>query len=601
MMDTQTIILLVILIVAIAVFMSERLRADVVAILVMLSLGLTGLVAPRQVFSGLSSSAVMLIIAVSILTGGLFRTGVSAVIGRWLVRVGGASEGRMTALVMAAAGGLSLFMNNIASAAVIMPAVMDATRRTRISPSKLLMPMALATHLGGMATLFTTASIVSSGVLQSAGLQGLGVFDFAAVGGAAALLGFVYIQFIGRRTLPDHSPAAEIVEQQQGSADLAESYRLSQRLSHVLVETGSPLVGQSLDQTRIGSELGLTVLALERHGRRQPAPAVHERLRAGDILVLGGRADRAATLASLGARVLPESPTPLSTSADASFSEILVAPRSRAIGQSLRQMDFRGRYGLTVAAMWHAGQLRRTDLGDLVLKGSETLLVFGQREKLDLIRTDPDWILLSTANDGAARPSKMNLAVIILALSLVAAVVTPLPTSVVLFVGALAMVLTGCLTMEDAYQAIEWRSVFLVGSMLPVEVALSSTGAARQIGDLITGSLGTAGPIAVAAGLFIVSMVLNQFIPAGAAVPAVLVPVAIAAAQGLGSDPRAFALVIAIATGTSVLTPFAHPVNVLVMGPGGYSFADYFWAGLPIVVTTFIATLATLPLFWGVW
>ena len=141
----------------------------------------------------------------------------------------------------------------------------------------------------------------------------------------------------------------------------------------------------------------------------------------------------------------------------------------------------------------------------------------------------------------------------------------------------------------------------MLGQMLPVEVALSSTGAARQIGDLITGSLGTAGPLAVAAGLFMVSMVLNQFIPAGAAVPAVLVPVGIAAAQGLGSDPRAFALVIAIATGTSVLTPFAHPVNVLVMGPGGYSFADYFWAGLPIVVTTFIATLATLPLFWGVW
>lgn len=600
-MDTQTVILLVIMVVAIAVFMSERLRADVVAILVMLSLGLTGLVEPRQVFSGLSSSAVMLVIAVSILTGGLFRTGVSAVIGRWLVRAGGASEGRMTALVMAAAGGLSLFMNNIASAAVIMPAVMDASRRTKLNASKLLMPMALATHLGGMATLFTTASIVSSGMLQSAGLQGLGVFDFAAVGGAAALLGFVYIQFIGRRALPERSPAAELVDQQQERADLAESYRMSQRLSHVLVETGSPLIGQSLEQTRIGSELGLTVLALERHGRRLPAPAVRERLKAGDVLVLGGRTDRAATLTTLGARVLPDLPVAFPTTPDAAFSEILVAPRSRVIGRSLRQMDFRGRHGLTVAAMWHSGQLRRTDLGDLVLKGSETLLVYGPREKLDLIRTDPDWILLTTDSEGAARPGKMKLAVIILALSLVAAVLTPLPTAVVLFVGALAMVLTGCLTMEEAYQAIEWRSVFLVGSMLPVELALSSTGAARQIGDLITSSLGAAGPMAVVAGLFMVSMILNQFIPAGAAVPAVLVPVGIAAAQGLGADPRAFALVIAIATGTSVLTPFAHPVNVLVMGPGGYSFADYFWSGLPIVVTTFIATMVTLPMFWHIW
>ncbi len=600
-MDTQTVVLLVILVVAIAVFMSERLRADVVAIGVMLSLGLTGLVEPHQVFSGLSSSAVMLVIAVSILTGGLFRTGFSAVIGRWLVRAGGASEGRMTALVMAAAGGLSLFMNNIASAAVIMPAVMDASRRTRLNASKLLMPMALATHLGGMATLFTTASIVSSGMLQSAGLPGLGVFDFAAVGGAAALLGFAYIQFIGRRALPDRSPAAELVGQQQEQADLAENYRLSQRLSHVLVETGSPLIGQSLEQTRIGSELGLTVLALERHGRRLPAPAVRERLKVGDILVLGGHADRAALLAAMGARVLPDLPAAFQTTPDAAFSEILVAPRSRAIGRSLRQMDFRGRHGLTVAAMWHSGQLRRTDLGDLVLKGSETLLVYGPREKLDLIRSDPDWIVLTTSNAGTARPGKMTLAVIILALSLVAAVLTPLPTAVVLFIGALAMVLTGCLTMEDAYQAIEWRSVFLVGSMLPVELALSSTGTAHRIGDLIISSLGAAGPMAVVAGLFMVAMVLNQFIPAGAAVPAVLVPVAIAAAQGLGADPRAFALVIAIATGTSVLTPFAHPVNVLVMGPGGYSFADYFWSGLPIVVTTFIATMVTLPLFWHVW
>lgn len=599
-MNGSAVLLLAILAIAIVVFISERLRADVVAILVMLSLGLTGLVPANRIFSGLSSSAVILIIAVSILTGGLFRTGVSGAIGRWLVRAAGDSELRMTALVMAAAAGLSLFMNNIASAAVIMPAVMDASRRTRIRPSRLLLPMALATQLGGMATLFTTASIVASGVLQSAGLQPLGVFDFAAVGGTAALFGFLYILLIGRRSLPDRSPAADLVELQRQDGGLTQGYRLEQRLSAVQIDAGSALIGKSLGQLQVGNRFGLTILALERTGRRLPMPAAKERLKAGDVLTIGGRADRVESLVGLGAKILPAAESDLPATAEAAFSEILVAPRSRAIGQTLRQMDFRGRYGLTVVALWHAGQLRRTDIGDLVIRGSETLLIYGPREKLDLLRTDSDWVVLATDERGAQRPGKMRLALVILALSLTAAVVTTWPTSVVLFIGALAMVLTGCLTMEDAYQSIEWRSVFLVGSMLPVGLALSTTGAAKQMGDLITQGLGAAGPLAVVAGLFMVTMVLNQFIPGGSAVPAVLVPIGIAAAQALGSDPRAFALVVAVATGTSMLTPFAHPVNVMVMGPGGYRFGDYFWAGLPVVITTLVAILITLPIVWGV-
>ncbi|MBP7691655.1 MAG: hypothetical protein KA764_07045 [Anaerolineales bacterium] len=335
-MTAASLLLFVILLVAIVVFMSEKLRADVVAILVMLSLGLTGLVTPRQAFSGLSSSAVILIIAVSILTGGLFRTGVSAVIGRWLVRAAGNSELRMSALVMAAAAGLSLFMNNIASAAVIMPAVMDASRRTRISPSKLLLPMALATQLGGMATLFTTASIVASGVLQTAGLPGLGVFDFAAVGGSAAVLGYLYLLFIGRRSLPDHAPAEDLAQQHQARADLVTAYQLPERLHALYLEPASGLIGQTLAQTGIGSQLGLTVLAIERGGRSLAAPAAGETLQRGDVLLVGGHADRAATLANLGVRITPAVDWELQTAPDTTLVEVLVAPRARVIGQTLR-------------------------------------------------------------------------------------------------------------------------------------------------------------------------------------------------------------------------------------------------------------------------
>jgi di/tricarboxylate transporter len=330
------------------------------------------------------------------------------------------------------------------------------------------------------------------------------------------------------------------------------------------------------------------------------APAAGETLQRGDVLLVGGQAERAAALASLGVRITPAVDREMLAAADTVLVEVLVAPRSRVIGQTLRQVDFRSKYGLSVVAMWHGGRLHRTGVGDLPLRGSETLLVYGPRERLAVLQADADWVVLATDDASVLRPAKMRLALGILGVSLLAAVVSSWPTAAVLFLGALAMVLTGCLTMDEAYQAIEWRSVFLVGSMLPVGLAFSATGAARLLGDAITHSLGAAGPLAVVAGLFLATAALNQFIPGGSAVPAVLVPIAIAAAQGMGSNPRAFALVIAVATGTSMLTPFAHPVNVMVMGPGGYTFRDYLRAGLPLVITTLVAVLVMLPLIWGV-
>ena len=174
------------------------------------------------------------------------------------------------------------------------------------------------------------------------------------------------------------------------------------------------------------------------------------------------------------------------------------------------------------------------------------------------------------------------------------------PASLVLFIGALTMIMAGSLSMDEAYQAIDWRSVFLVAGMLPVGIALTNTGAAKLLGDTITQVTAPLGPMAVVAGLFIVTTMLNQFIPGGSAVPAVLTPIAIEAAHNVGSDPRAFALVVAIATGTSMLTPFAHPVNVLVMGPGGYHFRDFLRLGLPMVILIFAVVMITLPLFWHV-
>ncbi len=593
-------LLLLIVVAAIVLFLSEKLRPDLIAMLVALSLGLTGILDSRETFSGLSNPSVILIIAVFIMTGGLFRTGVSGVIGKWLVKAAGSSESRLVALVVSAAGGLSLFMNNIASAAVIMPAVMDATRRTKTSPAKILLPMAMATQLSGMATLFTTANIVASGVLVSLGLKGFGVFDFLTVGGPAALAGLAYLIVFSRRLLPQRAPTV-LQQEEQARLELAELYRLDERLLAAQVQPTSLLVGQALAHSGLRERLGASVVGIQRQNKTHFSPLAAERLRPSDILLLESRPVTPEALAELGLSLAPvEDWRERLTSDQYELVEVLVGPRSRYLGRTLKEIQFQTKYGMAVVALLQGEHVYRAKAADIPLRGGEALLLHGSNERLAILRNEPDWIVLSVEHEAAPRASKMRLALLIMVATLAGAVISPLPVALVFLMGALAMILTGCLTIDEAYQAIEWRSVFLVGGMLPVGVALAKTGAAQLLGNAIIAGTGHLGALATVAGLFLVTMALNQFIPGGSAVPAVLAPIAIAAAQGLGADPRAFALVIAVATGTSLLTPFAHPVNVLVMGPGGYSSRDYLRLGWPLVVITFVVVLVTLPIFWHV-
>jgi di/tricarboxylate transporter len=599
-MSLPIILLLAIVVVAIVLFLSEKLRPDLIAMMVMLSLGLTGILTSRETFSGLSNPSVILIMAVFIITGGLFRTGVSAAIGRWLVRAAGTSESRLLTLVVIAAAVLSLFMNNIASAAVIMPAVMDATRRTKISPSKILLPMAMATQLSGMATLFTTANIIASGVLVSAGLKGFGLFDFLAVGGPAALAGMAYLIFVSGRVLSNQAPTVR-EQEEQAHQELAQLYRLDERLLAVEVRPTSPLIWRSLAQSGLRERLGASVVGIQRENKTLYSPAAGERVRPGDILLLEARPIASEALAQLGlGRSSVEDWGERLKADQYELVEVLVGPRSRYLGRTLKDIQFQTIFGMPVVALLQGERVYRAAAADIPLRGGEALLLHGSKDRLKLLRTEPDWIVLSIERDESLRPRKLTWALLIMLATLVGAALSPLPVSEVFLIGALAMVLTGCLAMDEAYQSIEWRSVFLVAGMLPVGLALAKTGAAQLLGQAITAATGGLGPLATVAGLFLVTAALNQFIPGGSAVPAVLAPIAIAAAQGLGVDPRAFALVVAVATGTSLLTPFAHPVNVLVMGPGGYTARDYLRLGWPLVVITFLVVLVTVHFFWHV-
>ena len=366
-MSSQIVLLLIIVVAAIILFLSEKLRPDLIAMLVMLSLGITGILSSRETFSGLSNPSVILIMAVFIMTGGLFRTGVSAIIGKWLIKAAGNSESRLVALVVLAAAALSLFMNNIASAAVIMPAVMDATRRTKISPSKILLPMAMATQLSGMATLFTTANLVASGVLVSLGLKGFGVFDFLTVGGPAALAGLAYLIIFSRRLLPDRAPTV-LQQEEQARLELAQTYRLDERLMAAQVRPTSPLVWRSLARSGLRQRLGASVVGIQRQNKTLFSPVADERLRPSDILLLEARPVSPEALAELGLVMAPvEDWGERLTSDQFELVEVLVGPRSHYLGRTLKDIQFQTKFGMAVVALLQGERVYRATAADVPL------------------------------------------------------------------------------------------------------------------------------------------------------------------------------------------------------------------------------------------
>ena len=598
-MTMPILLLLSILLIAIVVMVTERLRADVVAFLVAIALTVTGLIQPTDTFSGFSRSAVVTIMAVFVLTGGLAHTGITRAAGRVLLRIAGKSEAQLTALIMLSGAGFSLFMNNIAAAAVLLPGVMDASRRTRISPSRLLMPLAFATILGGMATLLTTANILVSTALRDRGLNAFGLLAFAPVGVPIIVVGTMYLVFVGRKLLPQRHPHEQLGLVRHLRAELTELYALQERLSEVRVPADAALVGKSIAESGIGTKYGLSVMAICRNTHVTLAPQPGEVMRAGDLLVVAGRMERVLQLAEeQKAQIEPELIWRGNLSSDEiGMVEVLVAPRSRAAGKTLSEIHFREKFGLTAVALWREGRSIRTDLGKLPLRFGDALLVYGSRDRVRVLQAELDFIVLQQEDQAVIRPHKAVWAVVIMVIALGLAAANVLPIAEATMVGALAMVLTGCLTMDEAYQSIEWRAVFLIAGMLPVSIAMNRTGAAEFLGRLLVNLIAPLGPLALMGGIFIATTLLTQVMP-GQVTALVLAPIAISAAQEFGMNPYALAMAVALGTSMAFLTPLGHPVNVLVMGSGGYTFGSYFKVGAPMTILLFVVVLVFLPIFW---
>lgn len=778
-----------ILAVVVVVLVTEWMPLEVLALLVLGVLALTGLVSPVEALAGFSNPAVVTIWAVFILSGGLTRTGIANILGRYLLKTAGTRKYQLILVIMVIAAVLSAFMNNVAVAALMLPVVMDVAKKTRRPPSLLLLPLAYGTLLGGLTTMIgTPPNILVSEALRANDLAPFTLFDFSPVGLLVMVAGILFVTFIGTRLLPESKDSSDSVgpDGKTNKTFLAQ-YRLQERLFRIRVPEHSALAGKSLARSHLGSSLGLNVIGINRGRKTDLAPEITAVLRPGDELIVEGRLDRiqemnnwgqllsepqqhdqsslldygihvaelqlgsdseflgktlsaiglrnryglnvlaihrnsykirenvkavilrkgdilvvcgpVASIEELGKTVGAGKPTILAESevrrehsfgqkmrlfsipngsrllgrtisesclgdaldvqilcivrengetiiptSEVQFEpgdklivsgisdmiavllmrglegvfvkedessedisilenervglvEVLLSPYSALIGQTLQDLSFREKYGLTALAVWRQGKAIRSGLRDLPLQLGDAMLLFGDWKRLALLGREPDFLVLTEHMQEAAREEKAKTALGIMAATLLPVIVGWVPIYIAVVIGAAFMVLTKCLTMEEAYRYIEWKAVFLIAGMLPLGVALDTSGAAALAAGAVIDMLGPYGPYGILFGLILITFIATSIIPTAALV-VLMVPIALKTSAGLGISPYPLMMGIAMAASSSFTSPISHPANVLVMGPGGYRFMDYVKVGVPLTMLILVVLMLTIPIFW---
>lgn len=581
---------------AVLLFATERIRVDLVALMVLLALTLSGLLRPEQALSGFANTAVVTVWAIYMISASLARTGIADFIGRYIARLAGDGELRLILVIMVVVGVMSAFMNNIGAAAVLLPVVVGLGRKMSVPASKLLIPLAYGSLLGGVTTLIgTPPNLLASDALVEAGYAPFSLFDYAPMGVIILFSSILYMVFLGRHLLPSYETATH-----HDGQDLVQEYQLADHLVALAVQPDSDFVGKTIVESQLGELHDVTVVGVRRDGRVRLGILPNAHLQVGDVLFVSGDTSQLeANQKQMGVRLAENGHlTDASlTSPETAVTELVVSQKANFVGQTLRQIDFRGRYGLNVLAIWHEEAPVVGHLVDEPLHLGDTLLVHGRRERLDAVREDPAFLLLRPLPEPGPRLNKAPLNLLIFVSMILAVGLGWLHISIAALLGAVLVVLTGCLHMDEAYSAVEWKSVFLIAGMLPMGIAMKETGTAQFLADQIIGLFGSFGPRGVLVGLFVLTTGLTAFM-SNAAAAVLVAPIAIQTAVSLGATPQAFVMGIAIAASNSFVTPIGHQASILVYGPGGYRFFDYAKVGLPLTLLIWILMVIFLPLFW---
>lgn len=604
-MTGETLLVFGLLLVTIVLFVSDKLRLDVVAIMVILALMLTGLLSPGEALAGFGDPVVVLIAGLFVVGEGLFRTGIAYALGNWLMKVGGGGENQLLIMLMLVVAGLSAFMSSTGAVAIFIPVALNLAARSGIAPSRLMMPMAFASLIGGMLTLIgTPPNLVVSTQLTRAGMTSFNFFSFTPIGLLVLVVGIVYMVLIGRRLLGGGTTPSEGIQDRLSLVDLAKAYEITDQIHRLRIESKSMLPGRTVAQALLRTRYEVTVLGIERkqEGTTIIMPALtHTEFRMGDIVYVVGEKEQILELTKnehLTELELAGSHVRL-VARELGLAEVLLTPRSALLGRTLRAVRFRERHGLTVLGILRMGKPIKGNLLETRLAFGDSLLMGGGWKQIELLqREQSDFMVLNLPREmGEVAPyrEKASWALVILAGMLVLMTFKLVPSVTAVLLAALAMVLAGCVTMKDAYSSINWQSLVLIAGMLPMATALEQTGGVELIVNGLVAGLGGIGPVALMAGLFVLTSVFSQFI-SNTATTVLVAPIAIGAAAGMGVSPYTFLMTVAIAASTAFATPVASPVNTLVLGPGNYRFNDFAKVGIPLQLLAMVVTLLSVPL-----
>ena len=591
-MTTEQITITAILAGVVALFVWGRPRYDLAALLALLAAAITGLVPPVEVFAGFGHPAVIMVIAVLMISHGLRNAGVVDIIAGWLSPLISRPHLHVAGLT-AACGFCSAFMNNVGALAIFMPVALETAAKQGRSPSALLMPLSFGAILGGLATMIGTPPnvIIAQYRADSAG-QAFAMFDFGPVGGIVAVLGVLYLVLFGWRLIP---------RARRGQPREDEVFQIRDYMTEARIAEGSAVVDRSIASVPELEELDVLVTALVRGAERRPAPSRRTRLQVGDVLVL--RADptdlqsfiEAAGLELVGDEEL--SPEHLASD-EIALVEAVITAQSSLAGRSARTANLRNRHGLNLLAIARQGARVRTRLDRALMQPGDVLLLQGDAGAMPETLSHLGCLPLMRRGLRLGQERRVITALALFGTALLASGLGLLPAAVALTAAAAGMVLLGLLGPREMYQAVDWPVIVLLGAMIPVGGALQSTGTAALLANGLVDLAGALPIWAILAFVLILTMTLSDVMN-NAATAVVMAPIAVGIAHGLGASPDAFLMAVAVGASCAFLTPIGHQCNTLILGPGGYHFSDYWRVGLPLEALIVALAVPLILLFWS--
>lgn len=597
--------LLVILIGAFVLLLTERIRIDLTAVLIIVALAITGILTPEEALSGFSSEPAIVAAAIFVMSGAMYTTGLSDRLGFWIGRQAGQRLHQMIAVIMGAVAALSAFTHHLTITAVMLPVTLKLSQDHKISPSKLLMPMSFAASLGTTITILgAPAFLISDQLLRQAGEPGLGVFSIAPIGLALTVAGTLFIMVSGHWLLP---------ERRSKESDLAEGrFQLDGYYTELSLSEASSFIDMTLDEFNAECNGRFQVVGWLRHGRPRARPYGRKRLKASDVLLVRTTPDELVTIQQQpginlhpihkyknGANGTKTAETDDEKESSEQLVQAVVAPGAELVGRTIGQVNFLERFGLIVVSIWRRNAWLRTELSRVRLREGDVLLLFGDADAFERLRPERSFLMLVPFQGEPFMRHRAPLAGLIMIASVALAAFNVLPVEIALLTGAAVMVLMRCLTIPQAYRAIDVRIYVFIAGAIPLGLAMQNTGTAELLADGLYWLMSTWPPTIILFLLFAAAALVTQMM-SDAGTVALLGPVAVSLALALQHSPSAYVVTVAVAAVASFLTPIGHHGNLLVYGPGGYQFSDFIRVGVPLTLLVAVITVFLVQVLWPI-